>query len=109
MDLEGGRSMEWFFAQWVRATGIPRYQVEFSAHTGEKGYVIRGKLFQSDVPRSFLAPVPLYAVSAGSRPVFLGTVIASGPETSFHFMSSPQPQKILIDPQMTLLCVTPNQ
>jgi hypothetical protein len=109
MDLEGGRSMEWFFEQWVRGTGIPRYKVEFSAHTGEKGYVVRGKLFQSDVPRSFLAPVPLYAVSAGSRPVFLGTVIASGPETSFHFTSSPQPQKILIDPQMTLLCVTPNQ
>jgi hypothetical protein len=97
--------VEWFFEQWVRGTGIPHYKVEFSAHSGEKGYVVRGKLLQQGVPRSFLAPVPLYVVSSGSRPVFLGVVTASGPETPFHFSSQTEPQKILIDPQMTLLCV----
>src|SRR6266567_124134 len=81
MDLEGGRSMEWFFDEWVRGTGIPRYRVEFTAHHNEKGYLIRGKLFQTRVPRSFIAGVPLYAGAAGHN-TFLGTVVAAGPETS---------------------------
>jgi hypothetical protein len=104
MDLEGGHSMEWFFEQWVRGTGIPRYKVEFTAHHNEKGYLVRGKLFQTGVPRSFLAPVPLYAGGAG-RTAFLGTVIATGPETSFSFITPDAPHRILIDPQMTLLCI----
>lgn len=105
MDLEGGRSMEWFFAEYVRGTGIPRYKVEFTTRRTEKGYQVRGKLFQSGVPRSFIAPVPLYIGSAAGRSVvFLGTVQAAGDETSFSFSTAVDPHKILIDPRMTLLC-----
>lgn len=105
MDLEGGRSMEWFFEQYVRGTGIPHYRVEFSSRRTEKGYQVRGKLFQSDVPRSFIAPVPLYISSASGHSVLLGTVLAAGEETSFSFTSKTDPHKLLIDPHMTLLCV----
>jgi hypothetical protein len=106
MDLEGGRSMEWFFAQWVHGTGIPRYRVEFNVHPSDKGYLVRGKLFQEDVPHSFIAPVPLYSGGGGAHAVPLGVVIATGPETSFHFTTQSEPHKIVVDPQMTLLCVT---
>jgi hypothetical protein len=105
MDLEGGRSMEWFFEEYVRGTGIPHYKVEFTAHRTEKGYQVRGKLFQSDVPRSFIAPVPLYFGSSAGHSTYLGTVLAAGDETSFSFRSQAEPHKILIDPHMTLLCV----
>jgi len=105
MDLEGGRSMEWFFEEWVRGTGIPHYRVEFTAHHTEKGYVIRGKLFQTGVPRSFVASVPLYASGAGHS-ALLGTVVAAGEETSFHFVAPNLPRKIVIDPQLTLLCTS---
>ncbi|MGB2666745.1 MAG: M1 family aminopeptidase [Candidatus Acidiferrum sp.] len=104
MDLEGGRSMEWFFAEYVRGTGIPRYKVEFTSRRTEKGYQVRGKLFQSGVPRSFIAPVPLYVGPAAGRSVFLGTVQAAGDETSFSFNTTVDPHKIVIDPRMTLLC-----
>jgi hypothetical protein len=106
MDLEGGRSMEWFFAQWVHGTGIPHYRVEFSVHSSDKGYLVRGKLFQEGVPHSFIAPVPLYSGAAGAHATPLGVVIATGPETSFHFTTPIEPHKIVVDPQMTLLCVT---
>ena len=105
MDLEGGRSMEWFFEDWVRGTGVPHYRVEFSVHRSEKGVLVRGKLFQSGVPRSFIAPVPLYA-NAGGHSTQLGVVIAAGPETSFQFTTQAAPGKITIDPRMTLLCVS---
>ncbi|MDQ1405625.1 MAG: hypothetical protein QOG55_1254 [Acidobacteriaceae bacterium] len=108
MDLEGGHSMEWFFEQWIQGTGIPHYRAEFTVHKSDSGadYSIRGKLFQENVPKSFIDRVPLYASTPGARPVFLGTVVAAGPETQFHFTSSTSPRKLLIDPQMTLLCTS---
>jgi peptidase M1-like protein len=108
MDLEGGHSMEWFFEQWVQGAGIPHYRAEFTVHKSDSGtsYSIRGKLFQENVPQSFIAAVPLYASTPGAHSVLLGTVVAAGPATQFHFTSSTSPRKLLIDPQMTLLCTT---
>jgi hypothetical protein len=106
MDLEGGHSMEWFFEEYVRGTGIPRYQVEFTTHRTEKGFQVRGKLIQAGVPHSFIAPIPLYVGSSAGHSAFLGTVVSSGEETSFTFNTASEPHKILIDPRMTLLCVS---
>lgn len=106
MDLEGGRSMDWFFEQWVRGTGIPHYRVEFSVHHAEKGDVLRGKLFQTDVPHYFITSVPLYASTGSGHLVFLGDVVAAGPETSFRFVTHVVPRKLVVDPQMTLLCTS---
>ena len=106
MDLEGGRSMQWFFEQWVRGTGLPHYRVEFTSHAAEKGYLVKGKLYQSGVPRAFISSVPLYASGGSGSRALLGNVVAAGPETSFHFLTPTQPRKIIIDPQMTVLCVS---
>lgn len=106
MDLEGGRSMEWFFQQYVHNTGIPHYRVEFTSRRVEKGFQVRGKLYQTDVPRSFIAPVPLYISSGVGHGNYLGTVVTIGEETPFSIHTSSDPHKILVDPHMTLLCVT---
>jgi len=106
MALEGGHSMEWFFQQYVKGTGIPRYKVEFTSRRTEKGFQIRGKLYQYNVPPSFIAPVPIYLAGAGNRNTHLGTVMASGEETNFTFSTQTEPHKLLIDPKMTLLCLT---
>src|SRR5260370_1498675 len=102
MDLEGGRSMEWFFEEWVRGTGIPHYRVEFTAHQTEKGYQIRGKLLQTGVPRSFVASVPLYAGGSGHYALF-GTVVAGRPGKSFHFVGPTSTRQIIVDSPMILL------
>jgi len=105
MDLEGGHSMEWFFAEYVRGTGVPHYKVQFTSHPTEKGFQIRGKILQSGVPDSFLAPVPIYGSTAIGRTFYLGTVTATGEETTFTFTSPTEPHKLLIDPRLTLLCL----
>jgi Peptidase family M1 domain len=105
MDIEGGRSMEWFFDEYVRGTAIPHYTVSFTSRRVEKGFQVRGKLVATGVPHSFVAPVPLYASSGSGHNVFLGTVIAGPDETHFSFTTQTEPRKLLIDPQMTLLCV----
>jgi len=101
MGIENRRSMEWFFAGWVRGTGIPRYKLEYSTKRAEKGFVVRGKLLQTGVPESFVAPVPIFS----SANEYLGRVIAGGPETPFHFVTQRDPGRLAVDPQMTLLCV----
>jgi Peptidase family M1 domain len=106
MDLEGGHSMEWFFEEWVKGTGVPHYRVEFATHKTDAGYAIKGKIFQSNVPQSFIARVPIYAAGPGNRSTPLGSVVAAGLETSFHFTASTAPHKLVVDPQMTLLCTT---
>ena len=106
MDLEETRSMEWFFDQWVRGVGIPRYKVEFQVRPREQGFVVVGKLLQSGVDASFVAPVPLYAVRPGMKQERLGVIVTSGPETRFHFATRLRLSRIAIDPQLTLLCQT---
>jgi hypothetical protein len=105
MDLEGSGSMDWFFDQWVRATGIPRYSVEFDVRPRGQQFVVRGKLKQRGVPEPFVAAVPLYAPRSGAKPLLLGRVITSGAETHFEFTLGFRPRRILIDPEATTLCV----
>ena len=101
MDLDGNHSMEWFMEDWIRGTGVPHYRIEYSTKRGEKGFVVKGKVTQTRVPRGFVAAVPIYSANGG----YLGRVVASGEETQFHFTTATDPGKLQIDPQMTLLCV----
>jgi len=105
MDLEGGHSMAWFFDQYVRGTGIPRYKVDFTVQHAAKTdqFVVKGILHQAGVPENFLATVPLYITSVGAKPILLGRVVTNGAETSFRFTTHVSPKHILIDPELTLL------
>jgi hypothetical protein len=108
MDLEGGRSMDWFFEQFVRSTGVPTYELEYTVRPGPKGFLVRGTLIQKNVPDDFVLSVPIYEQAQAAKPVLLGHVITSGEKTSFQFVSAALPKRLLIDPQMTLLCVSPS-
>ena len=106
MDVEGNKKLDWFFDEWVRQTGIPHYSVEFQARARGQEFIVNGKLKQDNVPDFFIAPVPVYGAVSGGRPVLLGTVVATGTQTSFHFTSRFWPSKLVIDPQGTILCKT---
>jgi len=105
MDIEGSHSMEWFFEDYVRGTGIPHYRIVSTTKRTDNGFVIQGKLFQAGVQSWFVAPVPLYSASGA----YLGRVVAAGPETSFRIVTPREPGKIQIDPHMTLLCTVDKQ
>ena len=94
-----------FPGYWLYSGGIATVHL-MGTRKPREGIVVRGKLFQRGVPRSFVAPVPLYAGGAGAHPTLLGVVIAAGPETAFYFTTPAAPSKIVIDPHMTLLCVS---
>ena len=75
---------------------------------GPKGFLVKGKLIQKNVPDDFVLRVPVYGQGQSGKPVLLGDVVTSGEETSFQFVSAISPKKLLIDPQMTLLCIPPS-
>ncbi len=103
MDLEGNRSMNWYFDEWVRGTGIPRYSLQFQTKANKQEFVVTGKLEQSEVSEDFTAPVPIYAIRGGEKPDLLGVVVTTGTETHFRFVARFRPSRLLIDPQLTLL------
>lgn len=105
MDLEGGHSMNWFFGEWVRATGIPHYRVQFETKPRGNEFLVSGKLEQTDVDDVFSATVPLYGARTGEKPQKLAAIVTTGPDTRFHFTSQFRPSHLLIDPHHTLLCV----
>jgi hypothetical protein len=104
MDLEGNHKMDWFFEQWVRGTGMPRYTVKFETKAHGAEFIVSGRIEQEGVEDIFTAPVPLYVAQAGGKPQPLGVVVTSGPETRFHFTSHVRSARVLIDPYNTLLC-----
>ena len=105
MDLESMHSLDWFFDQWVHATGIPHYSVDYKATPGTKGVLVQGTLHQEGVPETFLARVPLYRANGPGKPVLLGWVNTSGAETAFRFHAPVAPEHIVIDPGQSLLAV----
>jgi hypothetical protein len=103
MDLESTHSMDWFFAQWVRGTGVPHYSVEYQVKPHGQEFLVTGKLLQAGVEDIFTAAVPLYGGKPGGKLERLGVVVTTGPETRFHFIGKNRPPHILIDPQLTIL------
>lgn len=106
MDLENSRSMDWFFDQWVRQTGIPQYSVDFTVHARKSGVLIEGALHQRGVSDVFTERVPIYELESQDRRIFLGSVVTTGPSTSFRLPARVRPVNLLIDPEHTILCRT---
>ncbi|MGH9724037.1 MAG: hypothetical protein ACRD41_03140, partial [Candidatus Acidiferrales bacterium] len=106
MDVDGTKSMGWFFDEWVRGTELPAYSVEFSSRPRGREFIISGTLHQRGVEDVFTAPVPLYAQLAGGKLERLGVVETAGEDTPFRFVSRNRARRLEIDPNLTVLCLT---
>jgi hypothetical protein len=101
---EKRRSLDWFVEGWINGTAMPRLEardVKIAQH--ERGLIATGIIAQKDAPEGLVTAVPVYAVMAGNAKVFLGEVLADGPETSFRLSAPPGTRKIVLDPWQTIL------
>jgi hypothetical protein len=74
--------MDWFFYEWLYATAVPRYKLDYTLTDADDGKcLLKATLTQSEVPANFLMPVPLYADFDG-RIVRMGAVGMLGSSTS---------------------------
>jgi hypothetical protein len=100
-EKHAGKSLDWFFDDWVFGTGIPAYKLDYKIDPGPGGFVVSGSISQSGVPDIFEMPVPVYADDA-----LLGMVNVSVDGGDFRFTTRSRPQQIHVDPQGTILTQT---
>jgi hypothetical protein len=94
------RKLDWFFDEWVFATGVPAYSLESRVEASGNAFVVQGTVRQSGVPDGFTMPVPVYADDQ-----LLGRVQVGEGEGEFKFRVTKKPEKILLDPDHEVLSV----
>ena len=95
------KKLDWFFDQWVFATGLPTYATEHKIEASGNEFTIEGKIEQTGVPDDFTMPVPIFADGQ-----YLGTVQVGDSEGQFKFRIGKKPESLTIDPEMTILTAT---
>lgn len=102
--FENRRSLDWFLDGWINGTAMPRLEARDVRITAkERGVSIAGVIEQDDSPDDLVTAIPVYGVTATNSTVFLGQVLADGPETSFHLNAPAGIRKIVLDPRQTIL------
>ena len=102
--FENRRSLDWFLDGWINGTAMPRLEArEVRITPKERGVSIAGVIAQKDAPDDLITAIPVYGVTAANSTVFLGQVLADGPETSFHLNAPAGTRKIVLDPRQTVL------
>jgi hypothetical protein len=96
--------LDWFLDGWINGTAIPQLQTR-EIRIFEKAGVttVTGIIVQKDVPDDLVTAVPVYATTATNSLVFLGEVLADGPETPFRLTAPAGARKIILDPKQTIL------
>jgi hypothetical protein len=103
LQFEGRQSLDWFEDGWVRGTAMPQFALRSVKFTPKAGAsVVSGVLLQKDAPSDLVTSVPIYA-AVGHRTIFLDRVFADGPETPFRLTAPAGANRIVVDPNGTLL------
>lgn len=100
---EGHKSLDWFVQGWVQGVALPHFspqEVRFVRKA--RATEVIGIIRQTDAPADLVTAVPVYAVTE-TKPLLLGTVLADGPETPFHFAAPSGTRRITLDAYQNLL------
>jgi Peptidase family M1 domain len=99
MDVAGNHKLDWFFAQWVYGTTVPRLKFEPEVTSAADGkWLLKGTLTQSEVDANFTSLVPLHA-EFDTGLVRLGVVRLLGNTTvdKIQLMLPKKPKRVLIN------------
>ena len=104
LRYEGKVSLDWFLDGWVNGTSLPRIELRSVKFTPKANATIAtGVIIQKDASEDLVTSVPVYAVASGKAPVLAGRVFADGAESSFRITVPSGTQKLLLDPNATIL------
>lgn len=104
---EGQKSLDWFVEGWINGTAVPKIEVKsVKIVPREKGTMVSGTIVQDSAPEDLVTSVPVYGVSLGKAPIFLGRVFADGEETTFRLSAPAGVRKVVLDAEQTVLTNT---
>ncbi len=97
MNATGDGKLDWFFAQWVYGTAIPKYKLDYQLVQQGNTWVAQGTLSQSEVPANFVGLVPIYADFDGKL-ASLGTARITGTRSIDVKLALPsKPKRVMIN------------
>jgi hypothetical protein len=104
VEKHEGKSMQWFFNQWVYGSETPTYDFSYQLADTEKGYTeLSISLTQSCVSDLFQMQLPLYVVINGVRR-YLGLLAVTGTQPlTTKLTLRKRPEKVLLDPDRSIL------
>ena len=100
----GGQPLDYFFAEWLRSTGVPQFEMQYVIYRTRQGFRVGGQL--KNQLEIFRMPVPMRVETEG--PPVTQVVEVTGPVTDFSIESFGKPLSIEIDPDYNVLKYTPN-
>jgi len=102
--FEGKKSLDWFLEGWIHGNAIPKIELRnVKLLKRSNSATASGTILQKLAPADLVTSVPLYAVLPGKKTVWVGRVFADGAETSFRITVPANTEKILVDPNDTVL------
>jgi hypothetical protein len=104
VEKHAGKSMEWFFEQWVYGSETPEYDFSYQLSNAEGGQTeLTLSLTQSKVSESFRMQLPLYVVVNGEQQ-YVGLIGVTGTKPLKTSIKLPvKPEKVLLDPERNIL------
>ena len=101
---ENRHKLDWFVEGWINGTAMPELSTREVRITEKAGVTsVSGFIVQKDAPENLVTAVPVYGEATANSLVFLGEVLADGPETSFRLNAPAKIRKIVLDPKQTIL------
>jgi hypothetical protein len=104
LSYEGRKSLDWFFDSWVNDVAIPQFSLE-DVHVAPAGGKVQvsGTIRESHAPKDLVTAIPIYTVDEKGKSHFLAFVFADETETTFNLPAPAGTQKLVLDPDGTLL------
>jgi tetratricopeptide (TPR) repeat protein len=99
-----GKSLDYFFIQWVESSGAPEFKLEYTVYRTQKGFRVMGKISQ-DLD-TFRMPVDLKIETEGNPESSKIEVVGTSSEFSVDTFG--KPKSIVIDPDNRVLRFSPD-
>ncbi len=100
MEEASGRDLDWFLAQWLNRSGVPRIEGSWRYDAAAK--TIEVTLAQTQAGPPFRLPIEL-GVVIGSAPPRIERLDLKEPRATFRISADTEPSAILLDPGTWLL------
>lgn len=104
LEEKTGVDFSWFFNQWVNNPEIPKYTCSYKVEKTEKGYIVKCKIKQSEVPDSFQMLVPV-TLDFGKHRRYTTRFLVDSKNSEFAFPPcDKEPEKVIFNDYESVLC-----
>jgi len=104
LDLQKNGRLDWFFAEWVYGTQVPRYQFKYDVQEADGGkFKVHAEVTQSEVDDHFAMFVPIFA-DFGKGMGRLGQLGIAGNSTrKVEFVLDRKPKRVALNAYKDIL------